>query len=308
MTAASVALWTLLAGPSRPARILAIDAGTVYLQVDSLAAADSRDGRDHPGAVVALLEPDAVQLPIGIVLPPSAADLMPVSVAGSPVSRGEITIGWGAISLADVRWPVLRWWNPGIPALPLPARSITSEVGPPERRSSSQDSSLSLEPDQALGLDPALGVDPDLELAPGLAALIAGEVDAAVRQLIGVGTGLVPAGDHVLGGALAALAAWAPDAPARQLLATAVAGALERTSPASAALLQSAAAGFAVPELTRYLTALSAGGPEVDSALVELTALSADAGRGATTSGSAMALGVVHQLRALFAAGARSAA
>ena len=105
MTAASVALWTLLAGPSRPARVLAVDAGTVYLEIDPLAAIDSRDGRDHPGAVVALLSPQAVRLPIGIALPPAAAELVPVLVAGVPVSRGEISIGWGAITVAGVRWP-----------------------------------------------------------------------------------------------------------------------------------------------------------------------------------------------------------
>ena len=298
-----MALWTLLAGPSRPARVLEIESGTVYLQVDALAAADSRDGRDHPGAIVALLPPDAVHLPIGIVLPPAAADLVPVSVAGSPVSRGEITIGWGAITVADVRWPVLNWWNPGIPTLALPARVITSEAAEPEPLSSSEDPNLGPE------LDPAMGLDPGPELASGLAALAAGETEAAVRQLIGVGTGLVPAGDQVLGGALAALAAWAPEAPARQLLATVVAGALDRTSTVSAALLHSAAAGFAIPELIRYLTALSAGGPEAESARAELTTVGADATRvAATTSGSAMALGVVYQLRALFATGARSAA
>src|SRR6187549_80673 len=110
MTAASVALWTLLAGPRRPARVLDIDAGAVHLWIEPLAAAQARVGRDHPGAVVALLEPDAVRLPIGIVLPPAASALVPVSVAGSPVSRGEIHIGWGAITLAEARFSVLDWW------------------------------------------------------------------------------------------------------------------------------------------------------------------------------------------------------
>ena len=283
MTAASVALWTLLAGPSRPARVLEIDAGAVYLQVDALAAADSRDGRDHPSSVVALLEPDAVQLPIGIVLPSSAADLVPVSVAGSSVSRGEISIGWGAITLAEVRWPVLRWWNPGIPALELPAQSIMSGVDP-EVPSDSPDP----------------GKGPPEELASGLAALVAGDVEGAVRQLIGVGSGLVPIGDDVLVGALAALAAWAPDSPARQELAIAVAGAADRTTPVSAALLRSAAIGFAFPELTQYLTALSTGEAAAEPKLAELDSVRGD-------SGEAMVLGVVHQLRALYG-GARKMA
>jgi hypothetical protein len=274
-----VALWTLLAGPSRPARVLAIEAGVVYLQVDPLAAAEARDGRGHPGAVVALLEPDAAQLPIGVVLPPTAADLVPVSVAGSPVSRGKISIGWGAITLAEARWPVLRWWNPSIPALELPAQSITSAA--------------ELDPSEPLTELPR-------ELAPGLATLAAGDAEAAVRQLIGVGTGLIPFGDSVLIGALAALAAWAPDSTARQSFTVAVAGVMDRTTPVSAALLRSTLAGFAFPELNRYLSALSTGELAADSALTELTAVE-------NASGAAIALGVVHQLQALYG-GARRVA
>ncbi len=273
VTVASVALWTLLAGPSRPARVLAIDAGAVYLQVDPLAAADSRDGRDHQGAVVALLEPDAVQLPIGIVLPPAAADLVPVFVAGSPVSRGEISIGWGAITLNKVRWPVLRWWNPGIPALELPAQAITSGTD---------------SPNPAPELPPAL--------ASGLAALVAGDAESAVQRLIGVGSGLIPMGDDVLVGALSALAAWAPDSPARQALAVAVTAAADRTTAASGALLRSAVTGFAAPELLGYLTALSAGESAAESALAESATVMGD-------SGAAMILGIVHQLQALYGEG-----
>jgi hypothetical protein len=270
VTAASVALWTLLAGPSRPARVLGIEFGTVYLSIDPLAAADSRDGRDHPGAVVALLDPDAVQLPIGIVLPPAAADLVPVSVAGSPVSQGEITIGWGAISLAEVRWPVLRWWNPGIPALPRPTRSIAAD---------------------GVAVESVADEVPD-DLAAGVAALTAGDPEAAVRQLIGVGPGLVPAGDHVLVGALAALAAWAPDAPARTVLARAVSDAVGGTTKVSAALLQAAASGFAVPELVRFLTALSTDAAGIDVARADLARLGGD-------FATATQAGVSGQLRAL---------
>jgi uncharacterized protein DUF2877 len=296
MTAASVALWTLLAGPSRPARVLEIHDGTVYLHVDRLAAADSRDGRDHPGAVLALLQPDAVRLPIGLVLPSEAADLMPVSVAGAPVSRGEITIGWGAITLDKSRWPVLTWWNPGIPALPIPAQSITATAGLPQ--------SDQFDPD--LSGAPLSSADPlsSPDLASGVAALAAGEAERAVRQLIalpGAADGPVSAGDDVLGGALAALAAWAPDAPSRHILATAVADAAERRTMISAALLQSAALGFAVPPLVRYLTALSTDGSDIDPAFAQLAA-------GGVGSGTAMALGVAAQLRALHAGHARTMA
>jgi hypothetical protein len=273
MTAASVALFPLLAGPARPARVLGIVVGAVYLQIDPLGQAESPDGLDHPGGVVALLDSGAVQLPIGLVLPQAAAALVPVSVAGSPVSRGPITLGWGAITLAGVRWPVLRWWNPGVPSLPLPPGSFSP-----------------------ISIDPELG-----ELRQGLAALAAGDGVGAVHSLIGAGPGLTPAGDDVLCGALVALAAWAPDSPARRMLAAAVIEAAGRTTVVSAALLHSAVAGCAVPELIGLLSALStADEPAITRTLDEL-------GRVGATSGTAMAAGVVQQLRRLLDAGARNA-
>lgn len=281
-----MALWTLLAGPSRPARVLAIDSGTVYLQVDPMV--DPRDGRDHPGAVLALLAPGAARLPIGMELPAVAASLVPVSVAGSPVGRGEITVGWGAITVAGRRWPVLTWWNPGIPALPRPAESIAAagaadrpEAEPPGLADPAPGPARPGVADLAPGLGNGLG--------NGLAALAAGDAVAAVGQLIGVGEGFVPPGDEVLIGALAALAAWAPDSAARPELASAVAAAVTGTSLVSAALLQSAAAGFAVPELIDYLTYLSSVVGTVDP----------------VAGGSPAALGVDGQLRALRRDGAQ---
>jgi hypothetical protein len=272
MTAASVALFPLFAGPGRPARVLGIVEGAVYLQIDALARSDSRDGLDHPGGVVALLDRDAVQLPIGIVLPEAASALIPVSVAGSPVSQGEITVGWGAITLAGTRWPVLRWWNPGVPKLELPA-SVE----------------LPIEAEFALP-----------QLREGLAALVSGDGERAVLSLVGAGPGLTPAGDDVLCGALSALAAWAPDSAIRRDLAAAVIAAVDRTTPISAALLQSAVTGCAVPELIRLLTALSASdGPQIDGAMGELAEVGA-------SSGVAMAAGAVQQLQALLADPARA--
>jgi hypothetical protein len=328
MTAASVALWTLLAGPRRPARVMEISGGTVFLWIDPLAGAESRDGRDYPGAVVALLAPDAVRLPIGIVLPPEAAELIPVSVAGSSVSRGEITIGWGAISLGDGRWSGMDWWNPGIPELPLPLRAITGPVdfAPTSGFGSASDSgtaeglgdgwtaSVSGSDSGSVSRSGSVSGSAD-SLGDGLAALASGAVERAVDLLIGVGDGLIPAGDDVLAGALAALAAWAPDSPARSALVRATAAALGtakpselaadstatssaaavvtgRTTPVSAALLQSAATGFAIPEVLDYLTALSTPGSDVDQAKARLTAITLN-------SGPAITRGIHHQLQAL---------
>ena len=166
-------------------------------------------------------------------------------------------------------------------------------------------------------------------LSDGLAALASGAVERAVDRLIGVGGGLIPAGDDVLAGALAALAAWAPDSPARSALVRATATALGtvkpteltadspspttpsadpatahanevpspaaatgRTTPVSAALLQSAATGFAIPEVVDYLTALSTPGSDIDQAHARLATITLN-------SGPAIVLGIHHQLQAL---------
>jgi len=274
MTAASVALFPLLAGPRRTTRVLGIVTGAVYLQIDPMPAAEASDHKDHPGAVVALLDRDAVQLPFGIVLPEAAAGFIPVSVAGAPVSQGEITVGWGSIQVAEHRWPVLRWWNPGVPKLTLPTDP------------------LSIRSNRIEDVDFALPAVPD-EVTEGLAALAAGEVERAVRLLIGAGPGLTPAGDDVLCGALAALAAWVPDSAARRDLAQLVIDAVGGTTAISAALLNSAVAGCVVPQLGRLLTAISTGGSEdFDQAVRELSQVGA-------SSGAAMAAGAVHQYRLL---------
>jgi hypothetical protein len=277
MTAASLTLFSLLAGPRRPARVLGIVPGAVYLEIDEGEQPDVPDGpeRYRPGSVVALLEPEAVQLPIGLVLPPAASGLVPISVGGAPVSRGPIFFGHGAISLAGARWPVLKWWNPGVPPLDLP--TAVSPFGPE-----------------------LLGAAAELP-AEGLAAIATGDSARAVDLLIGTGPGLTPAGDEALCGALAALAAWAPDSPARRDLATAVSAATARTTAISAALLRSAVAGCAVPPLIRLLTALSAGD------LVGIHAAGQELTAGGASCGPALAVGAIHQLRQLLTSTTRKA-
>jgi hypothetical protein len=271
MTAASLALFPLLAGPRRTARVLTIVPGAVYLQLDPIDSAEASDGKDRSGAVIALLEPDAVQLPFGLVLPEKAAGLIPVSVAGSPVSRGVITLGWGFLDLAGTRLPVLRWWNPGVPVLELPPPALGAGDRPASGAASSPGTDSVFNP----------------ETAEGLAALAAGEPERAVRQLIGVGSGLIPAGDDVLVGALAPLAAWTPDAPERRRLAEAVVAEAGRTTVISAALLQAAVAGSVVPELGALLTAIgTAEANAVEAARAEL--IRVGPGSGAATAAGAL--------------------
>ncbi|GAA3607056.1 hypothetical protein GCM10022223_23750 [Kineosporia mesophila] len=266
MTAASLTLFPLLAGPARPARVSAIVSGAVYLEIDPVT--DETEGY-RPGAVVALLDPAAVQLPIGLTLPPGVADLVPVSVEGDPVAPGPIVFGHGAVSMAGTRLPVLSWWNPTVP----------KQVMPPP----------------APELLPTALLDQLLEgaaepLAEGLDLLRSGDTEKAFEALLGTGPGLTPAGDDALVGALAALAAWAPRSTAHRLLADGVAGADGRTTAISAALLRSAVAGAVVPQLIRFVGALSTGDPAaIRPALEEVLPVGA-------SSGAAMAAGAVAQL------------
>ena len=288
-TAASLTLFPLLAGPLRSARVLAIVPGVVYLHLDPVDAADpaaapvsrtapGADGIDRAAAVLALLEPDAVRLPFGLVLPPEAADLRPVMVAGTPVSRGTISVGWGALRLAGQRLPVLDWWNPAVPTLALPPAALP----------------MSAQPQGEDGVRlPALPA----ELAAGLSALASGDAERAVHLLIGVGDGRTPAGDGVLCGALAALACWAPESAARRELTLLVAAAAPRSTPISVALLQSAAGGAVIGQLRVLLAAIGSDGldpgrPAVSLAIDQLAGV-------ATVSGAAMAAGAVYQYRLL---------
>ena len=72
----------------------------------------------------------------------------------------------------------------------------------------------------------------------------------AVRRLVGLGPGLTPAGDDVVAGALVALAAGG-DLERAGVVLDAVRSCRHRTTALSAALLDHAAGGRAVPQLAR---------------------------------------------------------
>jgi len=265
MTAASLTLFPLLAGPARPARVCAIVSGAVYLELDPVTDAEGH----RPGAVVALLAPAAVRLPIGLTLPPEADGLIPVMVDGAPVAPGPIVFGHGAVSMAGTRLPVLSWWNPRVPKQVLPPPS--PELLP-------------------TGLLEQLLGDAAPALTEGLDLLRVGETEAAFGALLGAGPGLTPAGDDALIGALAALSTWAPRSNPHRVLADGVAGADGRTTAISAALLRSAVSGAVVPQLVRFVGALSTGDPvAIRAALEEALPVGA-------SSGAAMAAGAVAQL------------
>ena len=130
---------------------------------------------------------------------------------------------------------------------------------------------------------PRLRRGPDRPLADGDAKPLAD----AVRRLVGLGPGLTPAGDDVLAGALVALAATGGDAAALDRL---VAPLRPHTTIVSAALLRCAAAGRAVPQLARFVTAAAAG--RAVPAMVQ------DLLRVGSTSGTALAHGALAALGA----------
>jgi Protein of unknown function (DUF2877) len=206
--------------------------------------------RLEDGSVVAVLAPRAVRVPGSVV------------VSGTPGSGEEILLGGGGVELGGIRLVPRRWWDSRVPEVGAPAE-------PP-----------------ALGPPPDVAGDPaDLERV-----LTAGEdVARVVERLVGLGPGLTPAGDDVLAGALVALAATGADA-ARRRLAADVLRLRHRTTMVSAALLGHAADGRAVPELARYVVALSRG--RLDAGVVQ------DLERVGGTSGEALAFGARVGLRA----------
>ena len=108
---------------------------------------------------------------------------------------------------------------------------------------------------------------------------------------MGLGPGLTPAGDDVLAGALATLPAFGAQRLA-EALARQVRFRMPATTVLSAALLDRACAGEAVPELTGLLRACAgSGAPRVADAVAAL-------GRVGHTSGTALGHGALAALRA----------
>jgi hypothetical protein len=163
--AASTDLRTVLAGPPRPARVLAEFPGAAYVDVD--------------GEVVALLAPNAVRLPFAVLLP-----------AGPP-PLGVVTVGAGVVQTGEAVVQVRRWWTPARPRPPAGGRTDAID-----------DLAAALAAGDG-GTDRDI-VDRTEALAAGLAGRDAAILAATVQRLVGRGPGLTPAGDDVLAGALLA--------------------------------------------------------------------------------------------------------
>jgi Protein of unknown function (DUF2877) len=249
---ASTAIADLLAAAPQQARLLGASRFALYLGLDA-----SQGGV----TIIAVLAPDAVRLPLGLVIAGSLPDLSPTSTA---------SVGGGEVSVGPLAFRPTRWFDPR-PRLDEPFQMDRIDAA---------GRLLGGLPAGAHGL-------PDEPVDTIATCLINGDPTPALR-VIGRGPGLTPAGDDVVAGALAAIALRGrlPGGAAGAVLAHAVSA----TTSLSSSLLFCAAAGQVVPQAARFLAALCGAAP-LDSALDDLRAVGG-------TSGTALAIGLVAGARA----------
>ncbi len=229
---------------------------------------------DVEGSCTCLLSARATQVPCGIR---TTLDELPAAEPGdlASVEHGAVTLGGLQVRVAgivDSTVPVLdpstttRW-----------SATLTSLADGPTAR--------------VRDLLPAAPIDALFRSDP-----------SAVPALLGLGPGLTPLGDDVLGGWLAtALATRHPGlGPVRSAVAL---SARERTTTLSATLLACASRGEVVPELRNLLVALVAEGADVAGVERAVAALAAVG----DTSGAGALLGVVTALASAEAALVRAA-
>jgi hypothetical protein len=238
----------LISGPDRPVDVLGRFATALYLRLAG-------------GEVIALLSSDAVRLPIGLILPVSSHEF-PLSCL-----RGPVAVGSRSVRIGDWSCRVSRLVSRQAPADLAPDRLACEHLAHRLAMYQSADSDLGL-PDSLLD---------DVD-SPEVAADL-------VRRLLGVGTGLTPAGDDVLAGLLVGL--WSFGQRAEPLRLAVLAGLPAGTTDLSAALLRCAARGESIPQVNQLLRTMSGGAWQgrLDHAIYDLV-------RVGHTSGAALATGV----------------
>ena len=288
VAAASSALRPMLAGPARPAELLGLSRGALYLKATG-----------QPGVLVVLCH-DAVRLPCGLLLATTAAEvplttLAPRAARSASFMIGDNAVTWlGPAGLVVVR--AVREWAPVRPARGEVAASALAAVRAVTMRAMLGGAGLSGLGLSGLGLSglglSGLGLSGadtgiDSRAAAGLAdAARDYEASATVAaRLLGSGPGLTPSGDDVLAGFLAGAVAFGLDAARlRQAIADL---APARTTALSAALLWHAARGECIDELGAVADVLT--GQRSDNSGHALSRLLSIG----HTSGAALALGLV---------------
>ncbi|MGD7733088.1 DUF2877 domain-containing protein [Propionibacteriaceae bacterium G57] len=209
-------------------RVLAVFEHAAYLLFDH-----------RHDAVVALLRPGALQLPIGVRLPghtPDLRHLVDVGAVGE-VAAGRLRIGALDVGLSGRHRPIgVRVRVTGV----VPARGIAARLG--------ADPVLRARARQLAAAITAQQLQRELRGAPDHRA-----AHEQLAALIGWGRGLTPSGDDLVCGVLLALVAAGRlrTDEAEGLLANQ----LHRTTSLSARLLRCAAAGLGVPQVVRLVDA-----------------------------------------------------
>lgn len=280
---ASLAVRDLLHGPHQAGQVLAVVQGMIIVAFP---------GAPREPRVITISAPDAVRLPNAIIagIPTGivTATATAISAAGSAtistpkVTRATKTIkssdtaaaGGGAVRVGGLTVQARRWWDPSPVFGPLSGGRLDRGAAV-----------LSRVCCQATP-GPALA---DHDGPKALAACCAsGDLAGAVEQaerLVGLGAGIVPAGDSVLCGMLLALrllggaiaggsrAVWLAD-----WLSAAVTGyASERTTPLAATLLHCAARGQTAAEVAAVLHGVAGEDPVEPAARRLLTVKTAAA-------------------------------
>jgi Protein of unknown function (DUF2877) len=290
---ASLAVRDLLHGRHQAGYVLAVVQDTIIAEFP---------GATREPRVIAISAPDAVRLPNAIIagIPSDTLTATVTTIttaasaaahaAKSPKITREIqasdmaSASGGAVRIGGLTVLARRWWDP------------SPVFGPLSRERLDQAAAV------LSGMCRQASPGPTLVDHDGLAALAAsctaGDLAGAVEQaerLVGLGAGIVPAGDSVLCGLLLALrllggaipggtrAVWLAD----WLSAAVTSYASQRTTPLAASLLHCAARGQAAAEVAAVLHGVAGEDPVEPAVRRLLTAKTAAVGTADLTWGLA---------------------
>jgi Protein of unknown function (DUF2877) len=264
---ASLAVRDLLHGPYQAGQLLAVVQGTLIAEFP---------GAPREPRVIVISAPDSVRLPnaiianipVGAMTTSTTPNSAPVSatapttittkVAKAVRPPGFASAGGGAVRVGGLTVRARRWWDP------------SPVVGPLSRGRLDQGAAVLSRMCGQATTGPALA---DHDSSKALAACCAaGDLAGAVEQaerMVGLGVGIVPAGDSMLCGLLLALrllggaipggtrAVWLAD----WLSAAVTSYARQRTTPLAASLLHCASEGQAAAEVAAVLHCIAGEEP-----------------------------------------------
>jgi hypothetical protein len=216
---------------------------------------------DVEGHCTGLLTARATQVPCGIR---TNLDVLPEVAPGdlASIENGTVTLSGLSVLVADIVDTTVPVLDPAAAAHWSPRLALLAEAHVRPARD----------------LLPSAALDALLRADPG-----------AVPALLGLGPGLTPVGDDVLGGWLATAVGTRHPGLAGVRAAVAQA-ANERTTTLSATLLSCAARGEVVPELRDLLAALAGGDPRTVEESVHALIRVGDTSGGGILLGTVLAL------------------